>query len=233
MGCIVNHVDIQKRGIKMASFEISDEDILKIDKMVSSEAIKERAFYLRKRAVFTEKYRGEHSDFLFSIIELAEKNGIMGYSFRNGTCAICGKGKNIVRYKSGMKKGEVNPNKTWYSKMLDYKSNFVYISDYTPFGVCEECRENGFVDLLKRTLLTGDFKFEWNDKIVSCPYEKDEKRICFECKKPMWESEMDRTQKMFASSSTYPSTCPHCGAVAMPFGASHDITEDFRIIEKK
>ena len=232
MGCIVNHVDIQKRGIKMASFEISDEDILKIDKMVSSEAIKERAFYLRKRAVFTEKYRGEHSDFLFSIIELAEKNGIMGYSFRNGTCAICGKGKNIVRYKSGMKKGEVNPNKTWYFKMLDYKDAFIRTQNYTPFGVCEECRENGFDDLLKRTLLTGDFKFEWNDKIVPCPYEKDEKKICFECKKPMWESEMSRTQKMF-DSSTYASTCPHCGAVAMPFGNSHKLTEEFRIIEKK
>lgn len=216
----------------MGCFEINDEDILKIDGIVSSEAVKVRAFYLRKRAVFAEKYKGRYSDFLFSIIELAEKNGIMGYSFRPGTCAICGKGENIIRFKSGRRKGEVNPNKTWYSTMLDYKSAFIRTQDFTPFGVCEECRENGFDDLLKRTLLTGDFKFEWNDKIVPCPHERDEKKICFECKEPMWESEMSRTQRTFAS-STYASTCLHCGAVSMPFGNSHVLTEDFRIIEKK
>ncbi|MCK5012970.1 MAG: hypothetical protein KAS66_04055 [Candidatus Omnitrophica bacterium] len=217
----------------MTQFELSDEDVLKIDKFLSNEAIKERAVFLRKRAVFTDQYKNKDSNFLFEIIELAKKNGIMGYSFRSGTCAICGSGKNYIKFKSGMRKGEINHNKTWYSTVLDYRKSFVRVKDYTPFGVCEECRENGFDDLLKRTLLTGDFKFEWNDKIVPCPYEKDEKKICFKCEKSMWESEMSRSQKMFASHSTYASTCPHCGAVAMPFGASHDITEDFRIIEKK
>ena len=232
MGCAVNHVDIRKRGIKMGYFEISDEDILRIDNIVSSEAVKDRAAYLRKCAVFAEKYKDKHSKSLFGIIELAEKNGIMGYSFRSGTCSICGKGENIVRFKSGMKKGEVNRNKTWYSKMLDFKDSFIRTKDHTPYGICEECRENGFDDLLKDTLLTGDFKFEWNDKIVPCPYEKDEKKICFECKEPMWESEMGMLERVF-DISTYPGICPHCGAESVPFGNSHKLTEEFRIIEKK
>ena len=214
----------------MESYVITDEDVLKIDEQVLVSSIRDRADFLRERTSFAEKHPSKYSDFIFKLIKIALKNGKMGYSLRPGTCTLCGKGENIIRYKSGMNKGEINFNKTWYSKMLDLEYNFVHIRNSTPSGVCEECRKNGFNKELVKVLSTLEYKFEWDNRITACPYVKDDKKICFKCGKEIWESEMGRTQKMLGS-TTYPSTCPYCGAKSMPFGDTHHLTKEFRILE--
>ena len=61
-------------------------------------------------------------------------------------------------------------------------------------------------------------------------YKKDNVRICFRCKKEMYESEM--TQRPFVmGSGTYPAVCPHCKAEASPFDRSHKFTDKFRMIK--
>lgn len=215
----------------MESYKIKDEDVLRIDGQVLVSSIRDRADFLRERTSFTEKHPSEYSNFIFKLIKIATKNGRMGYSFRPGTCALCEKGENIVRYKSGTKKGEINFNKSWHSKMLDLEYKFIRIRDSTPSGVCEECRKGGFDEDLAKVLSTLEFKFEWDSKITPCPYIKDDKKFCFRCGKEIWESEMGRTQKMLGS-GTYPSTCPHCYAESVPFGENHQSTKEFRILKK-
>ncbi|MCK4668279.1 hypothetical protein KAU33_16120 [Candidatus Dependentiae bacterium] len=211
---------------------IKKEEGLKINEQSLVESIRNRAEFLRERASFKEKYPSKYSDFIFKLIKIAIKNGKMGYSFRAGTCTLCGKGENIVRYKSGMNEGYINFDKTWYSKMLDLEYNFVHIKNSTPSGICEECRKSGFDEELRKVLSTLEFKFEWDNKITPCPYVKDTKMICSNCDKEMWESEMGKERRILGS-TTYPSTCPHCNAKSVPFGETHQSTKEFRIIKVK
>lgn len=215
----------------MTVYNLSDKDIVRIDGFLHIPQIRERANFLRRRLIFAEKYPGKYSEFISEIVDLAEQNGVMGYDFRPGECALCGSGKTTVEYKSGLRKGEINPNRTRYSRMLDLKHSFVRTKFYTPYGVCNYCREHGFNDELAKILSTLEFKFEWNNEITPCPYKKDKKSICFNCEKEMWESEMDRSPTMFGR-GTYPSICPHCGAEALGLGSSHKSTDKWRIIEK-
>ena len=213
------------------SFEIKDEDVLKIDDQLLVRSIRDRADFLRERTSFAEKHPSKYSDFIFKIIKIAIKNGKMEYFFRPGICTLCGKGENIIRYKSGINKGDINFEKTWYSKMLDLEYNIVHIRNSTPSGVCEDCRKSGFDKELAKVLSTLEFEFEWDEKITPCPYVKDNKIMCFKCGKEIWESEMGKTQTA-SGDVTYLNKCPYCGTKAIPFVSTHTMVKRFRIIKK-
>lgn len=216
----------------MTDYKISDEDILKIDKLISIPSINERAIYLKKQADFIEKYPSKYSRFIFKLIMMSQTTGVMGYTYRSGTCAICNKGQQIIRFKSGKRKGEINRNKTWYKTMIDFQESFVLIKNSTPYGVCKECRTEGFDEELAKVLSSHEFKFQWNEHISPCPYKKDDKKICYSCKQEMWESEMGRSSTLFGDGS-FPSICPHCGVESLLFGQIHRVTTEFRILEKE
>ena len=209
--------------------EISDTDILKISELVESTEIKERALYLRQREEFIKRFPSKWANFLFEIITIAQKEGRMGYSLRAGTCTICGEGSHIPVFKSGYRKGEKNRDKQWYDRMVDFRESFVTIQNYTPYGVCKKCLDEGLEAELSKILSTKDFKFEWK-YLSPCPYKKDDLRICFSCNKEMYESEMG-TERTIMGDGWYPATCPHCGAKSLFLGSSHKNTGKFRIIE--
>lgn len=186
-----------------------EEGVLRIDEDLFVSSIRDNEKFLRQRASFTKKYPSEYSDFIFKLIKIATKKGRMGYLVRPGTCVLCGKGENIIRYQSGKNKGDIDFNKTWYSNMLDLIDNFVHIKNSTPSGVCEQCRKGGFDEELKKVLSSHEFIFEWDDRITPCSYIKDNKIICSNCDKEVWESEMHKTKETLGS-AVYPSVCPHC-----------------------
>lgn len=85
-----------------------------------------------------------------------------------------------------------------------------------------------FIDELADVLSTHEYKFEWPEEIVPCPFKRDALMQCYRCQEYAWESEM-KTQ-------IGPSTemkCPHCDALSKPIGRRHKRYEKFRIIDKE
>lgn len=60
-------------------------------------------------------------------------------------------------------------------------------------------------------------------------FKKDDKRICFKCKEPMYESEMTRRRTIMGDGS-YPAGCPKCGTESLLFGRQHESTREFRML---
>lgn len=83
-------------------------------------------------------------------------------------------------------------------------------------------------DELARVLATHDYRFEWPDEIVPCPFERDALMQCYRCEEYAWESEMATI-----IGKKIELQCPSCNAISKPLGRRHKRHEKFKIIDKE
>ncbi len=97
-------------------------------------------------------------------------------------------------------------------------------------GVCRDCWDKVYLPQIIKYIIENDLPVQiQKNEIAETRWKKDPIRICFECKKEMYESEMG-TNLNFMGDGRYKSTCPHCGAVALAFGGRHETTNKFRML---
>ena len=99
-------------------------------------------------------------------------------------------------------------------------------------GYGDMCTENKHN--VKRRLIDYIIKHDLKVEIMKNDYKpgkylKDDIRICFDCGEEMFESKMSKERTMMGD-GYYPSGCPKCGAKSLPFGKSHETTNNFGFI---
>lgn len=123
----------------------------------------------------------------------------------------------------------------------DYKRPFEYFG-IRPFcgliifnglsGVCSNCWFEKFIPKLYQYILDNDLKVELTKyKDFETKYYKDKSKICYNCNKLIYESEMGQ-ERTFFNDGWFNSICPQCGASQKQFGVSHKSSNKFRILTK-
>lgn len=189
---------------------------------------------LKLRSIGVDIHLNEYSDFsgLNEIIQTSIKRGIITL-YHDGVshCKKCGCGRSYPKYKSGPNKGKPNYNKKpYYESGITFNRGFISFKNSGDY--CAKCVEEfDIITTVVNIILEKNLPIEikiagYSDKTH---YIKDDERKCYSCGKTMYESEMNRSDCIMGS-ATYPSECPHCKALRMVFGKSHDSTGNYRML---
>lgn len=149
-------------------------------------------------------------------------------------CTKCHCGGKYPLYKSGSNKGQPNYNKKkYYPHGITFNRGIVSFRNSGDY--CSKCvADFDILNTVVNVILENDLSIEilipgHTDKTR---YIKDEEYKCHSCGKTMYETEMNRSDRIM-DSSTYPAECPHCKALSIAFGKSHSRTGKFRMLTLK
>jgi len=152
-----------------------------------------------------------------------------------GQCNICKGTSHFDTVSTGKHKGRPKKGKdntfVWGYQLVSRFVRFtmggkIYGSD----TICSSCYKI-VKPIIDEFVKEVDLQADLREVVQGHGYIQDKECKCFKCGELMWESEMGRSQTLFMD-GTYPSTCPKCGAVSLPFGQIHKGTLAFRLIKK-
>ena len=175
-----------------------------------------------------------YTDFpgLSDIIKASIDSGVITLSGDGvSMCKKCGAGGDYPLYHAGPNKGKPNYNKKrYYPQGIKFNQGFISFKNSGDY--CQMCSEEfDITNLAINTILENNLPVEIRIRGYSekTKYIEDPEYKCFACGELMYESEMNRCQRIM-DSSTYPAQCPKCGAVHVVFGTSHSNTGKFRML---
>lgn len=207
----------------MAMYELTDTEILLLDGKVNKE-VQDKIDFI-KRAKF-------HSE--NPVIAKIIENSLQLGTFKADResiryCGLCKSGYKYEKHtRNGKyhKKGDFNLKKPIYINGWKINRGFISIANMGDF--CDECnKKDNIISSVKFIILEKNLPIELlRDKDTK--FKKDDKRICFNCKEPMFESEMSQSPTMMGN-GYYPAGCPKCKAESVFFGPSHKTTDEFRM----
>ena len=168
--------------------------------------------------------------FANQVISEAIKIGELDWHYMQiSSCEHCGKLPRYIPYKSNSryhKKGEPNFSKPWYHPGVRIEHM------YSVSAICCDCW-NGMLPQIIKVILDKDLPVEIRkNEIAKTRYVKDVERVCYQCGKTMWESEMSERPTIMGN-GRYKAGCPHCGAESLFLGDHHKQTGKFRLIKAK
>jgi hypothetical protein len=154
----------------------------------------------------------------------------------NGTiwqCAICGRRSSFESYKTGRRKGRPKPGSGTIVSGYDYTpARRIHYTGAIPGKecVCYQCNP-AFGPLIQQAAFELEIQADLTRLYKDWPLKEDNEQICFQCKQPMWESEMGRLETLMGN-GIYPGQCPKCGAKSLPFGTPHTYSANKRLIKR-
>ena len=214
--------------MKTYDVSLTTDELLLIDGKVSKKA--QEVIEKAKQ----EKSVGFDIDLLNEVIVASTKRGRLTWTFKQiRHCDFCDKKRKYAGYTRTTRwhtKGDPNYDRPIYYGGVAFNQGFITIKGRG--DMCQSCFSK--MEVLKKLIdyiLDNDLKIEiQKNDYKDTRYKVDDLRICYQCKKEMYESEMGRRHALMGQ-GTYPSECPHCGAKSIPFGRSHEVTTKHRMIK--
>jgi hypothetical protein len=202
---------------------LSLENLLLLDGKVSEES---------QKVIDTAKLDasfGLEDPRLNEILRLAVKGGKLDWVYSDVfSCPACGLKGDYQTYPRSSRyhrKGDKN-----YKKPIRYFG--VRVFRYESHYMCGTCWKKAMPVLIDY-IISQDLKVEiQQNDYQETRYVVDDLRICYNCKREMYESEMGKLPTLMGRGD-YPGVCPHCKAESRFLGSSHKTTDKFRLIEKK
>lgn len=165
----------------------------------------------------------------------SEKSGVLTWRVKNiRECPLCDKKRSYHKHpRSGRhhRKGDPDTNKPVHYGGVAFNEGFVVFAGQ---GDC--CIDCFTAHKMKETII--DYILEKDLKIQiqkndykPTRYTKDPIRVCFDCKEKIQESKMGMLPAIFGGS--YPGECYKCSAKSIPFGKSHESTNEFVMLEDR
>lgn len=214
--------------MKKYRVDLTYDELMLLDGKVSDEAQK-----------VIENAKTENSfgldDFCNEILRIAVERGELTCGTQKiSKCEHCsGKPSGYYRYSRSSRyhrKGEIDYDHPFsYTGIKPFQGLIVFQG--LP-GVCVDCWRDKYLPKIVKYIIDNDLPVELQkNDIAESAWKKDKMLICYDCRKEMYESEMEQSPTIFGDGS-YPADCPHCGAHG-GFGRSHEITDKFRMIKIK
>lgn len=171
-------------------------------------------------------------DFCNEILRMAVERGELTWgSQKISCCEHCrDKPKGYYKYSRSSRyhrKGDIDYDRPYSYIGVKPFQGFVVFQGLP--GVCLECWMDKYLPKIVKYIVDNDLPVELQmNAIAGTKWKKDKMKICYDCGKEMYESEMKRSDTLFGN-GTYPSDCPYCGAHG-GFARSHKQTDKFRMI---
>jgi hypothetical protein len=173
---------------------------------------------------------GFDSDLINSLLLKAEECGEFFYrSITLDYCRYCKTSVTYAPFKSGPRKGKDNPKKPRRPRGIQINPGFITIRNHGDF--CSECDEKHQITAtIEKTILEKGLKIQTMKDTI---YVKDPMKVCGECGKDIYESEMGVEQTIMGDGH-YAAECPYCHFKSIGFGKSHESGKgQFRMIRKE
>ena len=149
-------------------------------------------------------------------------------------CDYCDKNYAYYKYPRHSihhRKGENNYNKPFLYPGWIFNKGFISIANHG--DICRDCAEShGIFNKLINYIVDNNLKIEiQQNDIHKTIYLKDEKEICYNCKKGIFKSEMI-PKSTWGNNNMYPAKCPYCSHESNAWASKmNKITSDFRMIK--
>lgn len=216
----------------LAKVELSAPELMLLDGRCG-DAVQAEVDRLKLRLrVAAESGLPEHLSKLVSdIVSEARGNGIIiRRPSRHRRCSYCGKSAGYYKFKSGYRRGEIDPKRPFYLHGFEFAVRFIRVEGSLSLGACEECCATT-LDALKANLRGVRSEIpELLRPEGGAAFKRFDKRHCTKCGWLGHEGEMRKIPTLFGE-GYYPGGCPSCDATNRLGQAVIEGAEGFEIVE--